>query len=230
MSVAPAYELHGISRRFGARWALRGISFTVHPGEVVAVRGHNGSGKSTLLRVLSTALRPSLGTAKVFGFDLTRDASEVRAVSAFLAHDPGNYDDLTARENLRFAAAMRGLSEQGIDAILDRVGLVHVADERARGFSAGMQRRLSLGRLLLGRPQVLLLDEPYNNFDHAGCELLDQLIDETRRAGGAVLLVLHDRRQGEHLISRDIVLAQGALVTGESAESPASALGAARSA
>lgn len=119
---------------------------------------------------------------------------------------------MTARENLRFAAAMAALDPARIDAILERVGLAPMADERTRGFSAGMQRRLALGRLLLCQPRLLLLDEPFNNFDSAGVELLNEVIEETRRGGGAALVVLHDRRQAERLLDREIVLARGATV------------------
>ncbi|MEP7347559.1 MAG: heme ABC exporter ATP-binding protein CcmA [Gemmatimonadaceae bacterium] len=216
-STTPALELRGISRRFGNRWALRGVSFSVQPGEVVGILGHNGSGKSTLLRVVSTALRPTLGSGSVFGHDLTKEPSMVRTVAGFLAHAPGNYDDLTAQENLRFAAAMAALEPAGIDDILARVGLAHVATERARGFSAGMQRRLALGRLLLCQPRLLLLDEPFNNFDAAGVALLNEVIEETRGRGGAALVVLHDRRQAAELLDREIVLSQGAMVRAGSA-------------
>jgi ABC-type multidrug transport system ATPase subunit len=163
---------------------------------------------------VSTALRPSLGDGAVFGHDLRKEPSDVRSVVGFLAHAPGNYDDLTARENLLFAAAMAALDPGRIDEIIQRVGLARVADERTRGFSAGMQRRLSLGRLLLCQPRLLLLDEPFNNFDAAGVALLNDVIDETRRRGGAALVVLHDRRQAEGLLDREIVLVQGATVGG----------------
>ncbi len=184
----------------------------VESEEVIGILGHNGSGKSTLLRIVSTALRPTLGTGAVYGADLAKEATTVRECIGFLAHAAGNYDDLTAAENLKFAAAMGGYDTAGIDAILERVGLTHVAEERARGFSAGMSRRLALGRLLLARPRLLLLDEPYNNFDAAGIGLVNEVITETCQRGGAAIVVVHDRRQAEHLIDRDIVLARGALV------------------
>jgi heme exporter protein A len=211
MTTGPACDLRGISRRFDKRWALRGITFQVAPGEIVGVMGHNGSGKSTLLRVVSTALKPSLGTGQVFGHDIVRQADAVRAQCGFLAHAPGIYDDLTARENLRFAALMYAIDASPIDAILDRVGLWRERDERVRGFSAGMQRRLSLGRLLLQRPMLLLLDEPYNNFDPAGVALLNDVILDTRDRGGAALVVLHDRRQAAALLDRIIELERGGL-------------------
>ena len=195
------------------------MSLEVEPGEVVGVVGHNGSGKSTLLRVISTALRPSVGDGWVYGHHLVRDAVEVRRHIGFLAHSPGLYEDLTATENLIFAARMLGIAETGISAVLERVGLAHARDERVRGFSAGMQRRLALARLILGSPRLLLLDEPYNNFDPQGIELVNEVIEDARGAGGSAFVVLHDQRQGERVLDRVIELSRGAVV-GAHAEAP----------
>jgi heme exporter protein A len=213
-------KLQGLARRFGARWALRGITLHVQPGEVVGIMGHNGSGKSTLLRVVSTALRPSAGEGWVFGHHLLREAVAVRRHIGFLAHAAGLYEDLTADENLIFAARMLGVDESGIAPVLDRVGLTGVRHERVRGYSAGMQRRLALARLMLGVPRLLLLDEPYNNFDTQGIELVNHVIREARNRGGSALVVLHDRRQGEHVLDRVIELGRGVIVDPQAA-SPA---------
>jgi heme exporter protein A len=213
-------KLQGLARRFGARWALRGITLHVQPGEVVGIMGHNGSGKSTLLRVVSTALRPSAGEGWVFGHHLLREAVAVRRHIGFLAHAAGLYEDLTADENLIFAARMFGVDESGIAPVLDRVGLTGVRHERVRGYSAGMQRRLALARLVLGVPRLLLLDEPYNNFDTQGIELVNHVIREARDRGGSALVVLHDRRQGEHVLDRVIELGRGVIVDPQAA-SPA---------
>jgi heme exporter protein A len=188
---------------------LRGISIDVAPGEVVGIVGHNGSGKTTLLRIVATVLRPSAGDGWVFGHHLVRSGVEVRAIVGFLSHTPGLYDDLSARENLRFAIAMLGGEEGRIAPTLERVGLWRERDERIRGFSAGMQRRLALARLLLGSPRLLLLDEPYNNFDAEGIGLVNEVIVETRDRGGAAFVVLHDRRQGDGLLDRTIELSRG---------------------
>ncbi|HEY5547908.1 MAG TPA: heme ABC exporter ATP-binding protein CcmA [Gemmatimonadaceae bacterium] len=211
--------LQGLARRFGTRWALRGVTLSLEPGEVVGIMGHNGSGKSTLLRVISTALRPSAGEGWVFGKHLVREAVEVRRHIGFLAHSPGLYEDLTARENLIFAARMFGVEESGILPALERVGLSQGRDERVRGFSAGMQRRLALARMILGAPGLLLLDEPYNNFDPQGIELVNEVIQDARRGGGSALVVLHDRRQGERVLDRIVELNRGAVI-GVSAGTP----------
>ncbi len=104
-----AIDVSGLGKRFGIRWVLRGVSFEVRRGEAVGLLGPNGSGKSTVLRILGTLLNPNAGTGSVNGLDIVRDASSVRGQVGYLAHTPALYDDLTARENLCFAADMLGL-------------------------------------------------------------------------------------------------------------------------
>ncbi len=204
-----AIDAQGVARRFGARWVLRGISLQVRPGETVGLLGANGSGKSTLLRILATLLRASAGRATISGHDVSTDADAVRGTIGFLAHSPGLYDDLTARENLAFAVAMLGIKPITIDATLERVGLSAVANERVRGFSAGMQRRLALGRMMLAKPRVLLLDEPFSNLDVAGISLMSSVIGESVRDGGAALAVLHELAPAAGLINRTVTIADG---------------------
>ncbi|MBL0172042.1 MAG: ATP-binding cassette domain-containing protein [Gemmatimonadaceae bacterium] len=125
MSDVPAIVLDDIAHRFGRRWALRGVSISVAQGEILAIIGHNGSGKSTLLRVASTSVRPTRGTGAVFGRDIVKDPQAVRSMVALLSTEPGVYGDLTATENLRFAARMLGTSadSHALQRALDRVGL-----------------------------------------------------------------------------------------------------------
>ncbi|HYV97711.1 MAG TPA: heme ABC exporter ATP-binding protein CcmA [Gemmatimonadaceae bacterium] len=198
----PAIEARGLARRFGARWCLRGVSFSVSAGEVVGLTGSNGSGKTTLLRMLSTLLAPSAGSGRVLGHDIVSDADAVRQNIGFLAHTAGLYEDLTAAENLRFAASMYGIKDAGIPEVLKLVGLGTVGDSRVRGFSAGMQRRLALARLVLARPRVLLLDEPYANLDTAGIAMMNEVIRGARDRGGAALLVLHELAPAEGVLNR----------------------------
>jgi len=204
-----AVDAQRIARRFGARWCLRGVSLQVRPGEVVGLAGANGSGKTTFLRVLSTLLKPNAGAARVYGHDVTRAADDVRRHVGFLAHTAGLYDDLTALENLRFAAEMLGRSPESLEASLDRVGLARVANDRVRGFSAGMQRRLALARLMLMHPRLLLLDEPYANLDAAGIDIMNAVITEVRNAGGAALLVLHELAPAAGMLDRVLTLVDG---------------------
>lgn len=208
-----AVEVEGLARRFGRRWALRGVSLRVEPGEVVALAGHNGSGKTTLLRVVATLLRPTRGVVRVCGRDVVGDAAGVREHVGMMGHIPGLYDDLTAAENLRFAVRMLGRRVEAgrIAEALGAVGLEAEAGERVRGFSAGMRRRLALARLRLQGPDVLLLDEPYASFDADGVDLLNGFIRETANRGGAVMVATHDLGRGSGVVERVVVLEAGRL-------------------
>lgn len=218
-----AVSLRGVAQRFGLRWAIRGISLDVPTGEVLAIVGHNGSGKSTLLRIVATALRPTRGTAHVLGLDVTRDAGVLRERVALLTHDVALYGDLTAEENLRFAARMLGQrpTRAHLEAVLDRVGLRAVADERARTFSSGMQRRLSIARIFLRTPDVLLLDEPFNSLDADGVALVSELVQQTRARGATVLLVAHDLQRGAIHADRIVAMAEGRFIEDAAAPAPA---------
>lgn len=198
-----------MTRRFGRRWALRGVSLSIDAGEIVGLEGHNGSGKSTLLRIAATALRPTSGSVVINGTPVLEGPDRARAQVGLLAFQPGLYDDLTARENLVFASRMLDLAAPDIDGVLDRVGLLGEANERVRTFSSGMQRRLSLGRLLLQSPRILLLDEPYNSFDRQGVQLVNEIVLAVRDAGGCALIVLHDRHIAESILDRVVRIRQG---------------------
>lgn len=209
-----AIDGRGLGKRFGIRWVLRGVTLEVGRGEAVALMGPNGSGKSTVLRILGTLLRPNAGSASVNGLDVVNDASAVRAQVGYLAHAPGLYDDLTARENLEFAADMLGLDHSSVESSLDRAGLATMANNRARGFSAGMQRRLALARLIMRRSSVLLLDEPYSNLDEAGIEVMNSVIRDVLSRGGAALLALHELAPARGILHRTLVLADGRVAAG----------------
>jgi len=214
-SALAAVELAGVAHRLGHRWALRGVTLRVEAGEVVAVVGANGSGKTTLLRILATTLTPTRGSARVFGHDVAAQPDSVRAITAMLGHSTGLYDDLSAAENLRFALEMQGAapSRSAVGAALEAVGVAGHASESVRTLSSGMRRRVALARVMLRRPRLLLLDEPYNSFDDAGVALVDAFVRETISAGGAALVVTHDlaRREGERY-DRVVALSAGRIV------------------
>jgi heme exporter protein A len=189
----PAVATQELARLFGRSPALAGVSLLVERGAVVALFGPNGAGKTTLLRILATSLRPSFGAASVDGLDVTQRAEQVRARVAYLSHSTGLYDDLTAIENLRFAAAMRGVpnASAAVKDALQQVGLVADGGRRVRSFSAGMRHRLALSRLLLAAPSLVLLDEPHATLDADGIALVDRLIARWKAAGVTVLVASH---------------------------------------
>jgi heme exporter protein A len=191
----PAVATNELARLFGRSAALVAVSLQVERGATVALLGPNGAGKTTLLRILATSLQPTFGTAQVDAIDVARRPDAVRPRVAYLSHATGLYDDLTAAENLRFAARMHGrtAAEAATDVAraLGEVGLLADADRRVRGFSAGMRRRLALGRLLLRRPSLLLLDEPHAALDPDGMQLVDELIRRWQSEGSTVLVASH---------------------------------------
>ncbi|MEW5916326.1 MAG: heme ABC exporter ATP-binding protein CcmA [Gemmatimonadota bacterium] len=189
-----AVSLSGITRRFGHKWALRGIELNVGLGDLVVIQGHNGGGKSTLLRVIATAVSPTNGTGRVLGLDLRKNAAEIRVGCALLGATNGLYEDLSARENLHFAARMLGVrhADRVIEDALERVNLTNDADERVRSYSSGMQRRVAIARLMLREPRLLLLDEPFNALDADGAQLVNSMIAGARDRGAAAIVVLHD--------------------------------------
>ena len=209
-----ALELCGLGRRFGHRWVLKSVTLEVSAGEVVALMGRNGSGKTTLLRIVATALKPSSGTGAVYGRDLVREADAVREHLGMLGHSPGLYDELTAWENLAFSVRMWGgaVERDALAGALEWAGLGAHRDERVRGFSAGMRRRLALARLYLRRPRLLLLDEPYASFDAEGIERLNAFVRELAGSGTAVLLATHDLARAGAVIDRVVEIQGGRLV------------------
>jgi heme ABC exporter ATP-binding subunit CcmA len=165
-------------------------------GEVLLVRGPNGAGKSTLLRVIATVLSPTYGSGSVFGYDLVRDRTEIRTRMELIGHKTRLYEDLTARENLRFWCRLYGIDAGSVDEALDRVGLGRDANTRVAGFSQGMRQRVAVARALLRRAELLLLDEPYAGLDDTAKETVDGLIAETGGRGSTVILATHDRTRG----------------------------------
>lgn len=209
----PAVRLEGLSRRFGGTWALRSVDLTVPRGELLAVVGPNGAGKTTLLKVLATLLEPSDGRVRVLGHDPADDRRAVRRSVGLLAGDDYLYDDLTGRENLRFAALMSGRRdwEDPADAALERTGLTRFADRRVAAFSSGMRKRLAVARLLLRPLELVLLDEPYASLDARGMELVDELVGEMRAGGCTVLVASHRWGRSLREADRVAVLEEGRL-------------------
>jgi heme exporter protein A len=213
MLSVPALQLDGIAKIYGRTAALKAITLRLDQGETLALLGPNGSGKTTLLKIVAGAVSPSLGRGSIFGCDMAAERRQLRTQVSFLASETYLYDDLTALENLRFILTMAGrrASEEAVRRSLLRVGLHDHATERVRGYSSGMKRRLTLARLLLLDARLLLLDEPYNNLDAEGAELVDDLVRDIAREGRSVILSTHDRERGLALADRVALLERGRL-------------------
>jgi heme exporter protein A len=208
---APALELTAVSKRYGSRWALAHLSYRLANGRSLLLTGHNGSGKSTLLRILSTLTRTTQGTVQVLGWNANSERDRIREQVALLSHASFLYEDLTAEQNLSLLAKMLGEERprDRVNEILSRVGLDRRGTSPVRQFSAGMKKRLSIGRLLMKRPRLALLDEPFGELDPAGIAQMEKLIVELKRSGTTVILATHLVEQGLTLCEERLHLEDG---------------------
>jgi len=179
-------EFAGLSRRFGRLRVLRDAAGAAVSGEVLAVRGPNGCGKSTLLRCLAGLLRPDGGTIRSTVDGVELELADRRRRVGYLAPDLAFYDELTAGENLAFFARARGLDPGAGAPLLERLGLP--PERPAHALSSGMRQRLRWAWTLMHDPEILLLDEPFQNFDAAGERATRELLAE-RLAAGALAVV-----------------------------------------
>ncbi len=210
-SRPPAVVTTDLARLFAGSPALAGVSLRIEAGRTIALLGPNGAGKTTLLRLLATVLRPSYGRVEVDGLDLDRDPAAVRDRVAYLSHATGLYDGLTARENLQFAATMLGTADASarVERSLADVGLATRAGSRVGEFSAGMRKRLALGRILLGSPSLVLLDEPYAALDDDGMSLVDQLLTAWHEVGVTIVVASHDIGRLDQFLDGRVALDRG---------------------
>ncbi len=199
--------------------ALAGISFSVEPGEAVALIGENGAGKSTLLRVLATLILPSRGQAEISGCDVVSNgAGARRQLGYYTSGDEGFYGRLTGRENLRLFATMNNLmhrqASRRIDELAQLLGMEEILDRQSRTYSTGMLQRLGLARSLLHTPAVLLLDEPTRSLDPlAAAEFRRFLKGEiVGRLGTTLLFASHTLSEVEEMAGRAVLLADGRIL------------------
>lgn len=213
MALCPAVRTLKLTKAFRHYEVLREVSFEVAPGEGFALFGPNGAGKTTTLKILATLARPSSGRFEIMGYDGLRDTARVRGAIFLIAHGSYHYDDLTAVENLRFTAGLRGRrpSDREIRVALDRVKLGAFASLRVRHFSMGMTRRLALAKAMLIKPQVLLLDEPYDALDDDGVALTNDYLREVFKTGGAAVFTTHNCEKAAEVVDRMGMLRQGVL-------------------
>lgn len=191
---------------------LRGLDLTLSAGEVVVVTGPNGSGKSTLLRLLATLLRPSAGRLELLGAVQEPTHPDVRRRIGYIGHEPALHQGLTVRENLHLVATLAGRDRGVADRALAAVGLAGAADRGVAACSEGMRRRAELARILLCKPQLLLLDEAHAALDVTALDLVDEVTKGVVARGGGAVLVTHDPAAVASLADRVLHLSRGRLV------------------
>lgn len=219
MADAPAVEAEGVTRVYGRRRALDGVSLRLVAGDCLALFGPNGAGKTTLLRILAGLLRPTRGIVRMAGVPVQGDAA-ARARVGLLSHQSMLYESLTVRENIRFTARLYGVADPvaATDAALDRLGMLERAEQPVRALSRGLQQRVSIARAVVHAPRVLLLDEPYTGLDEAGAGALTTLLAELRAGGATLVLVTHNLAEGLALATQAAVMRAGRLVREDSRE------------
>lgn len=188
--------VENLAASYGARPVLANVTLELAAGEVLVVTGANGSGKSTLLRLLSGLQRPTQGAIAYEHGGRSYAPSEAGALLGWVAPDLALYRELSALENLRFFADVRGLrrSDGELGALMERVGLQGREHDRLASYSTGMQQRLRYAYALLHQPPVLLLDEPTATLDERGVALVERIVAE-QRAGGIVVVATNDPRE-----------------------------------
>ncbi len=206
-------EVRKLVKRFGLKNVLRGLDFSVQPGEFVALLGPNGAGKTTFLRILASLSKPSLGQVKIAGYKLPDQSAAVRMRLGVVSHMPLLYNDLSAEENLQFYGRMYNLAklEARINEVLEMVGLAARRKDLVRTFSRGMQQRLAIGRAVLHDPDVMLFDEPYTGLDQDASEMLDGVLRSVAAEGRTVVMTSHDLARAEDLATRFDILSRGVI-------------------
>ena len=223
-----ALSATGLGRRFGDRWAVRGIDLEVRRGEVLGLLGPNGAGKTTTVRLLTALIRPTEGSAAVEGFDVVTQPDDVRGRVGILTETPGLYDKLSAQANLDFFGRLYGLDAaqraDGIERYLRLFGLWERRDEVTGTFSKGMKQKLAIARALLHDPSVVFLDEPTAALDPEAAFIVREAIETLRRAGRTIVLATHNLDEADRLCDR-IAFVRAGLVRVDSPVALRGALG-----
>ena len=208
-------------RKKGDIPAVRDISFTCSPGRVFGLLGRNGAGKTTTLRILATILSPTSGAARIDGLDVSERGGEVRKRIGYLSGDTKLYDRLTGREVLGYFGELAGMSTASIAtriaALKDTFGLGDFLDKRVGKMSTGMKQRVSLARVVLHDPPVLIFDEPTSGLDVMGAREVLRIVQDLRSKGRTIIFSTHILTEAERIcdevaiIERGSILAQGSV-------------------
>ncbi|MCX9011392.1 MAG: ATP-binding cassette domain-containing protein [Candidatus Methanoperedens sp.] len=225
-----AIETEKITKEFGDITAVNNISIKVEPGELFGLLGPNGAGKTTLINMLSTMSDPSSGSAKVWGFDVQRDASAVRQNIGIVFQDTTLDDRLTGRENLDLHGRLYGMDgktrRKRIEEVLSLVELADRADAIVKTYSGGMMRRLEIARGLMHHPHVLFLDEPTLGLDpQTRNHIWEYIKTLNREEGVTIVLTTHYMEEADHLCGRIAIIDHGEIVALDTPEALKDRLG-----
>jgi ABC-2 type transport system ATP-binding protein len=216
MADIPAIEAEGLAKRFGATQALAGVDLSVPAGGILGLLGPNGAGKTTVVRILATLLRPDAGRARILGADVVTQPGEVRTRIGLTGQYAALDDYLTGRANLimigRLARLGRDQAHRRADELLEHFDLTGAAGRAVKTYSGGMRRRLDLAASLIGRPQVLFLDEPTTGLDPRSRSVMWEIIRELSAAGTTVLLTTQYLDEADQLADQIAVIDAGRVI------------------
>ncbi len=212
----PGVMAEGLSKQFGALWALRDLSLNVPPGTVLGLLGHNGAGKTTAIRILTTLSSPTSGRAEVAGFDVVRNPDRVKSRIGVAAQQATVDGLMNARLNLQMVGRLHGLTKtqanMRADELLERLDLTDAATRLVKTFSGGMRRRLDLAASLVAAPEVLFLDEPTTGLDPRSRNDLWDMLRDLVREGTTVILTTQYLEEADRLADDIVVLDHGRTV------------------
>jgi len=209
-----AIVVRDLTKSYGDLQVLRGVDFAVAPGSICALLGSNGAGKTTVVKILSTLLKADAGTAGVNGFDVAKQAADVRKSISLTGQFAAVDEILTGRENLTLVARLRHLKDPGkiADDLLRRFSLTDAATRKVSTYSGGMRRRLDLAMSLIGNPPIIFLDEPTTGLDPQARLEVWQSVEELAAKGTTVLLTTQQLDEAEQLADRIAILHQGRII------------------
>ncbi len=212
-----AVEVRNLKKNFGKKEALRGVTFEVREGEIFGLIGPNGAGKTTTLRIISTLLKPTSGSVKVYGVDVVKEPEKVRKMIAYLPEESDVYLRLTGLENLKFYAMIYFSDREKIDEVVRRgVEISRLGDainRLTKTYSKGMRRRLALARTLMVEPKLAILDEPTSGLDvYSAIRVRDVIKKFVKETGNSVILSSHNMLEVEYLCDRVAFINNGVIV------------------
>ena len=215
-------ETEDLSKQFVDFWAVDGVTFQVHPGQILALLGQNGAGKTTTIRMLTALLSPTRGWARVAGYDVVAQANQVRAEVGVLTEQHSLYMRMTAEEYLDFFGQLYRLDaitrRKRCQHLLDYFGLAEVARRRIGEYSKGMRQKLALARALIHEPPVLLLDEPTSYLDITHQIDIIRILKKMNQDGITIVLLSHDINLTSLVCNRLLLLSDGKMVACDSPE------------
>ncbi|RYJ08554.1 ABC transporter ATP-binding protein [Halogeometricum borinquense] len=209
--TTPTIQTDALTKQYGDIRAVDNLDLTVESGEIYGFLGPNGAGKSTTIGMLLDYLRPTSGTMRVFGQDPQTDAVKIHERIGVLPDRFGLYEDRTARQHVRFITEMKQ-SDDDPETLLERVGLSDAIDDDTSEYSHGMEQRLALAMSLVGNPDLLILDEPFNGLDPHGVRRVREIVHEENERGATVFFSSHVLGQVEIVCDRIGILHDGQLV------------------